>query len=48
MVEQARVDVQLGEALTRLRPLAGEAVGAAFQQMMTAAIERQMEKTLKR
>jgi len=39
---------QLSEALARLRPLAGEAVGAAFQQTMTAAIEKQLEKTLKR
>ncbi len=39
---------QLSDALARLRPLAGEAVGAAFQQTMTAAIEKQLEKTLKR
>jgi DNA-binding transcriptional MerR regulator len=38
---------QLSDALARLRPLAGEAVGAAFQQTMTAAIERQLQKTLK-
>ncbi len=38
---------QLSEALARLRPLAGEAVRAAFQQTMTAAIERQLQKTLK-
>ena len=38
---------QLSDALARLRPLASEAVGAAFQQTMTAAIERQLEKTLK-
>lgn len=38
---------QLGDALARLRPLATEAVRAAFQQTMTAAIERQLEKTLK-
>lgn len=38
---------QLSEALARLRPLAGEAVAAAFQQTMTAAIERQLQKTLK-
>lgn len=38
---------QLSEALARLRPLATEAVGAAFQQTMTAAIERQLQKTLK-
>jgi DNA-binding transcriptional MerR regulator len=37
---------QLSDALSRLRPLAGEAVGAAFQQTMTAAIERQLQKTL--
>lgn len=38
---------QLSEALARLRPLASEAVRAAFQQTMTAAIERQLQKTLK-
>jgi len=38
---------QLSEALTRLRPLASEAVRAAFQQTMTAAVERQLQKTLK-
>jgi DNA-binding transcriptional MerR regulator len=38
---------QLGDALARLRPLATEAVGAAFQQTMTSAIERQLQKTLK-
>ena len=38
---------QLSDALARLRPLAGEAVGAAFQQTMAAAIERQLQKTLK-
>lgn len=38
---------QLSEALARLRPLAQEAVRAAFQQTMTAAIERQLQKTLK-
>jgi DNA-binding transcriptional MerR regulator len=37
----------LSDALARLRPLAGEAVHAAFQQTMTAAVERQLEKTLK-
>lgn len=37
----------LSEALARLRPLAGEAVGAAFQQTMASAVERQLEKTLK-
>jgi DNA-binding transcriptional MerR regulator len=39
---------QLSEALARLRPLAGEAVRAAFQQTMTAAVEAQLAKTLKR
>ena len=38
---------QLSDALARLRPLAGDAVGAAFQQTMAAAIERQLQKTLK-
>jgi DNA-binding transcriptional MerR regulator len=38
---------QLSEALARLRPLASEAVRAAFQQTMTAAVERQLQKTLK-
>ena len=37
----------LSDALARLRPLASEAVRAAFQQTMTAAIERQLQKTLK-
>jgi DNA-binding transcriptional MerR regulator len=37
----------LSDALARLRPLAGEAVRAAFQQTMTAAVERQLQKTLK-
>ena len=38
----------LSDALTRLRPLASEAVRAAFQQTMTAAVERHLAKTLKR
>jgi DNA-binding transcriptional MerR regulator len=38
---------QLGDALARLRPLATEAVGAVFQQTMTSAIERQLQKTLR-
>jgi DNA-binding transcriptional MerR regulator len=38
---------QLSDALARLRPLAGEAVRAAFQQTMTSAIERQLQKTLR-
>lgn len=37
----------LSDALSRLRPLASEAVGAAFQQTMSAAVERQLQKTLK-
>ena len=37
---------QLSDALARLRPLAGEAVRAAFQQTMSAAVERQLQKTL--
>jgi DNA-binding transcriptional MerR regulator len=37
----------LSDALARLRPLAGEAVRAAFQQTMGAAVERQLQKTLK-
>ncbi|HKG39216.1 MAG TPA: MerR family transcriptional regulator [Conexibacter sp.] len=37
----------LSDALTRLRPLASEAVRAAFQQTMSAAVERQLQKTLK-
>jgi DNA-binding transcriptional MerR regulator len=39
---------QLSEALARLRPLASEAVRAAFQQTMTAAVEARLQKTLKR
>lgn len=38
---------QLSDALARLRPLAGEAVRAAFQQTMSAAVERQLQKTLR-
>ncbi len=37
----------LSDALARLRPLAREAVGAAFQQTMSAAVERQLQKTLR-
>jgi DNA-binding transcriptional MerR regulator len=37
----------LSDALARLRPLASEAVSAAFQQTMSAAVERQLQKTLK-
>ena len=37
----------LSDALTRLRPLAGEAVRAVFEQTMSAAVERQLQKTLK-
>jgi DNA-binding transcriptional MerR regulator len=37
----------LSDALARLRPLAGEAVRAAFQQTMSAAVERQLQKTLR-
>ena len=37
----------LSDALARLRPLASEAVRAAFQQTMSAAVERQLQKTLK-
>ncbi|HEX4806478.1 MAG TPA: MerR family transcriptional regulator [Conexibacter sp.] len=38
---------QLSDALARLRPLASEAVRAAFQQTMTGAVERQLQKTLR-
>lgn len=37
----------LSDALARLRPLASEAVRAAFQQTMSAAVERQLQKTLR-
>jgi DNA-binding transcriptional MerR regulator len=37
----------MSDALARLRPLAGEAVRAAFQQTMGAAVEKQLQKTLK-
>ena len=37
-----------GEAVERLRPLASEAVVAAFAQVMTAEVERQMERELGR
>ncbi len=37
----------LSDALARLRPLATEAVRAAFQQTMTAAVERRMQKALR-
>ena len=37
---------RLREALERLRPLATEAVNAAFQQTMSEVVERQMGKTL--
>lgn len=36
-----------GEAVERLRPLATEAVMASFAQVMTQAVERQMEKELR-
>ena len=39
---------QLSDALARLRPLATEAVRAAFQQTMAGVVERQLQKTLKR
>lgn len=39
---------EMSEALARLRPLAGEAVRAAFDQTMTAAVERRLALTLKR
>jgi DNA-binding transcriptional MerR regulator len=38
---------RLREALERLRPLATEAVRASFQQTMTAAVERQVQRSLK-
>jgi DNA-binding transcriptional MerR regulator len=37
---------RLREALERLRPLATEAVRAGFQQTMSRAVERRLEKTL--
>jgi DNA-binding transcriptional MerR regulator len=37
----------MSDALARLRSLAGEAVRAAFQQTMGAAVEKQLQKTLK-
>jgi DNA-binding transcriptional MerR regulator len=39
---------KLSEALVRLRPLASEAVRAGFQQAMSATVERQLQKTLRR
>ena len=39
---------RLADALERLRPLATDAVRAGFQQTMSAAVERQLEKMLKR
>lgn len=36
-----------GKAVERLRPLASEAVAASFAQVMTQAVERQLEKELK-
>jgi DNA-binding transcriptional MerR regulator len=39
---------QAGEALSRLRPLASEAVQASFAQVMTAAVERAVERELGR
>jgi DNA-binding transcriptional MerR regulator len=39
---------QLGTALARLRPLATEAVRAGFEQTMATAVERQIQKTLRK
>jgi DNA-binding transcriptional MerR regulator len=39
---------RLADALERLRPLATDAVRAGFQQTMSEAVERQVEKMLKR
>jgi DNA-binding transcriptional MerR regulator len=39
---------QLGQALARLRPLATEAVRAGFEQTMATAVERQIQRTLRR
>jgi DNA-binding transcriptional MerR regulator len=39
---------RLNDALARLRPLATEAVRAGFEQTMTTAVERQVQKTLRR
>jgi DNA-binding transcriptional MerR regulator len=38
---------RLNDALARLRPLATEAVRAGFEQTMTAAVERQLQKSLR-
>lgn len=38
---------QLGVALTRLRPLATEAVRAGFEQSMAGVVERRLHKTLR-
>lgn len=38
---------QLSEALARLRPLAGEAVSAGFEQAMAGVVERKVQKTLR-
>jgi DNA-binding transcriptional MerR regulator len=38
---------RLGEALTRLRPLATEAVRAGFEQTMAAVVERRVQKVLR-
>lgn len=38
---------QLSEALTRLRPLATEAVRAGFEQTMAGVVERKVQKTLR-
>lgn len=38
---------KLGEALTRLRPLATEAVRAGFEQTMAGVVERKVQKTLR-
>ena len=37
-----------GQAVERLRPLASDAVAASFAQVMTQAVERQLEKELNR
>lgn len=39
--------IAAGEAVQRLRPLASDAVMASFAQVMTQAVERQMEKELR-
>ena len=45
---EAASAADLAAAVEQLRPLASEAVAASFAQVMTKAVERQMEKELRR